>query len=152
MDVPDQTMNRLGEAIELIARGDRQPARDLLLQLWEQVGPTGDPLHRCALAHHLADVQDELVEELAWDQRALQAADSITDQRAADAGVAGSVSGLYPSLHLNLGDDYRRLGDLDTARRHLDLGMDAAAALGDDGYSTMIKGGLERLATYLTDD
>ncbi|WP_299039002.1 hypothetical protein [uncultured Pseudokineococcus sp.] len=152
MDAPDQTMSGLGEAIEMVGRGERLAARELLLELWEGVGPTGDPLHRCALAHHLADVQDDLVEELAWDERALLAADSITAERAAEAGVAGSVAGLYPSLHLNLGDDHRRLGDLDAARRHLALGQDAAGALGEDGYSAMIRRGLERLAARLTDE
>jgi len=152
MNAPDQTMRRLGEAIELIGRGERLTARQLLLELWEQVGPTGDPLHRCALAHHLADVQDEFVEELVWDQRALQAADSITAERAAETGVAGSVAGFYPSLHLNLGEDHRRLGDIDAARHHLALGQQASAALGDDGYSTMIKAGLDRLAAHLTDE
>lgn len=52
----------------------------------------------------MADVQDEMHEELLWDLRALAAADLLTDQRVARAGVAGSVAGLYPSLHLNLGE------------------------------------------------
>jgi len=67
------------------------------------------------------------------------------------AGVAGPVAGFYPSLHLDLGEDYRKLGDLPAARRHLELGQESAAALGDDGYSRMTRGGLERLAARLTD-
>jgi hypothetical protein len=56
---------------------------------------------------------------------------------------------LYPSLHLNLGEDYRKLGDLAKARRHLTLGRRASWALGDDGYSRMIKGALDALALRL---
>jgi len=67
------------------------------------------------------------------------------------AGVAGPVAGFYPSLHLDLGEDYRKLGDLPAARRHLELGQESAAALGDDGYCRMTRGGLERLAARLTD-
>jgi hypothetical protein len=142
-------MTGLGQAIELIGRGERRAARRVLTALWDQVGPTGDPLHRCALAHHLADVQEDPAEELAWDLRALDAANAITADRAAQAGVTASVASFHPSLHLNLGEDYRKLGDLAAARRHLALAQEAATALGDDGYSAMIRGGLQALATRL---
>ncbi|MGQ0776481.1 MAG: hypothetical protein ACT4NY_18980 [Pseudonocardiales bacterium] len=59
----------------------------------------------------MADVQDDGHEELVWDLRALQAAGSVTDERARQAGLGGPVSGFYPSLHLNLGEVYRKLGD-----------------------------------------
>jgi hypothetical protein len=119
------------------------------LQVWDEIGPEGDALHRCAVAHYLADVQDDVHEELVWDLRALEAADSVTDERAQQAGAAGSVRGFYPSLHLNLGDVYRRLGDLDRARDHLECGRAAVGALGDGGYGNMIRSGLDRLADRL---
>ncbi|MGJ6968088.1 hypothetical protein ACSDR0_39890 [Streptosporangium sp. G11] len=149
MTEPDVMMARIGQGVELGQRGEREAARELFSELWEEIGVTGDPLHRCALAHWMADVQDEVREELLWDLRALEAADLVTDERAQRAGVAGSVSGFYPSLHLNLGDAYRRLGDLDRARDHLDRGRAAVGALGDDGYGQMIRQGLERLADRL---
>ena len=151
MNEPDAVMSEIGRATELGQRGERQSARQLFTELEQQIGPGGDALHRVALAHAMADVQDDPHDELAWDLRALQAADAVTDQRAALAGVAGPVAGFYPSLHLNLGEDYRKLGDLPAARRHLELGQESAAALGDDGYSRMIRGGLERLAARLKD-
>lgn len=151
MSEPEEAMTRIGHAVELGQRGERQEARRLLFELEEQIGPDGDPLHRVAVAHAMADVQDDPRDELAWDLRALQAADAVTDERAAQAGMAGSVAGFYPSLHLNLGEDYRKLGDLPAARRHLELGQAAASVLSDDGYSGMIRGGLERLAGRLAD-
>lgn len=151
MSEPEEVMTRIGHAVELGQRGERQEARQMLAELEEQIGMDGDALNRVAVAHAMADVQDDPRDELAWDLRALQAADAITDERAAQAGVAGPVAGFYPSLHLNLGEDYRKLGDLPAARRHLALGQAAASVLGDDGYSRMIRGGLERLAGRLTD-
>jgi hypothetical protein len=149
MDQPDEFMRRIGEGIGLSQRGERDGARALFLRIWDELRDEGDALHRCALAHHLADVQDDPREELAWDLRALAAADSVTKKRARQAGVAGSVRGFYPSLHLNLGDVYRRLGDRKRAREHLERGRAAAGVLDDDGYGKMIKGGLERLAERL---
>jgi hypothetical protein len=125
-------------------------ARDLFAQVWSDIGGhDGDPFHCCALAHSMADVQDDVNEELAWDLRALGAADLLTDERAACGGVIGLVAGFYPSLHLNLGECYRKLGDLDRAHEHLDRGRASVRALGNDGYGQMIKNGLDRLADRL---
>ena len=56
---------------------------------------------------------------------------------------------VYPSLHLDLGECYRKLGDLDRAREQLERGQVAVGSLGDDGYGQMIKGGLDRLGERL---
>ncbi len=150
MTQPDEMMTRIGHGIELSQRGDRDQARRLFADLWEQVEPQGDAFHRCALAHSMADVQDDPHEELAWDLRALKAADLVSDERAAQAGVRSPVAVFYPSLHLNLGEVYRKLGDPQAARRHLDLGRAAAGALGQDGYSDMIRRGLQGLEQRLS--
>lgn len=151
MTEPDATMTRIGQGIELSQRGDRDAARYLFEEVWNDVGgESGDPLHRCALAHSMADVQDDPREELAWDLRALAAAGLITDERAAEAGVTSPVRGFYPSLHLNLGECYRKLGDLDSAHEHLQRGRAAVDALGNDGYGQMIKRGLDSLAERLS--
>ncbi|MEU2871958.1 hypothetical protein ABZ769_22545 [Streptomyces olivoreticuli] len=150
MTEPDPMMAEIGRGIELSHSGKREDARHLFSGLWGQIGATGDALHRCALAHSMADVQDDPHEELLWDLRALEAADLITDEQVQHAGVANPVAGFYPSLHLNLGDVYRRLGDLDCARDHLARGHAAVGELGDDGYGQMIKGGLDRLADRLS--
>ena len=97
----------------------------------------------------MADVQDDAREELVWDLRALAAADLLTDARMTQAGVSLPVAGLYPSLHLNLSGCYRKLGDLDRAREHLQSAQATIGALGDDGYGQMIREGLERVAEQL---
>lgn len=93
MTEPDAVMARIGEGIALRARGERVAARELFAQVWSEIGgEAGDPFHCCALAHSMADVQDDLHEELAWDLRALAAADLLTDERAARGGVAARLT------------------------------------------------------------
>ena len=152
--ITDPILARIGEGVALHHhRGQREAARDVFTQLWNEIGgEQGDPLHVCVLAHAMADVQDDVHEELVWDQRALAAADLLTEARVAQAGVALPVAGLYPSLHLNLSDCYRKLGELDRAREHLrqaEAGMDA---LGDDDYGRLIRDGLAHLAQQLASD
>jgi hypothetical protein len=149
--ITDPTILRIGEAVQLAHSGEREAARGLFAAIWDEIGgDAGDPLHRCTLAHAMADVQDDVRQELVWDQRALAAADVLTDERVAEAGVSLPVAGLYPSLHLNLCDCYRKLGDLDLAREHLQKARDTIGALGDDEYGQLIRDGLERLAEQLT--
>jgi tetratricopeptide (TPR) repeat protein len=150
----DPTIVRIGQAVELHhGQGQRAAAREEFAQIWEEIGgENGDPLHRCVLAHAMADVQDDVRQELVWDQEALAAAELLTDARVAQAGVTLTVAGLYPSLHLNLGECYRKLGDLGRAREHLRQARAAIGTLGDDGYGRLIKGGLERLAQRLNEE
>jgi hypothetical protein len=147
---PDGVMGRIGEAIALGQQGQRAQARAAFADIWAEIADEGEPLHRCTVAHHMADVQDDPGDELAWDLRALEAAESVTDDAAAAAGATGPVAAFYPSLHLNLGEDYRKLGDAAAARHHLDLGRQAASFLGDDPYGSMIRTGLDGLAERLS--
>ncbi|WP_448608346.1 hypothetical protein [Geodermatophilus sp. URMC 60] len=131
-------------------RRRREAARHQFAKIWDEIGGEGgDPLHRCTLAHAMADVQDDVRDELVWDQRALAAADLITDARAAQAGVTLPVAGLYPSLHLNVSECYRKLGDLARAREHLQQAQAAIGVLGDDGYGRLVRAGLEQVAERL---
>ena len=143
----DVVMKRVSEGIELSQSGDRKASRRVFEELWEEIG--GEPLHRCAVAHSMADVQDDVRDELLWDRRALEAADLVSDERAAAAGVTLPVAGFYPPLHPNLGECSRKLGDFPRARHHLAVGQASARALPDDGDGRMITGGLQRLAERL---
>ncbi|MFC7530896.1 GNAT family N-acetyltransferase [Actinoplanes sp. GCM10030250] len=151
--ITDATLTRIGQGVEMHhGRGERDAARRLFEEIWDEIGgEKGDPLHVCVLAHSMADVQDDVRQELLWDQRALAAADLLTDERTGQAGVALPVAGLYPSLHLNLADCYRKLGDAGRAREHLQRARSGIGALGDDEYGTLIKGGLERLTQLLAE-
>ena len=120
--------------VELVQAGDRAAARVRYQGIWDEIGPDGDPLHRCAVAHSMADVQDDPRDELVWDTRALEAAELLTDERVAAAGIAGSARSFEPSLHLNLADVHLRLGHRDQAAHHVAAGAASLDALAEDGY------------------
>jgi hypothetical protein len=139
-------MAEIGAAVELGHAGDTDAARRRLAQLWDDVAVQADPLHRCTLAHYAADLEPDTVDELRWDLRALAAADEVTDERARAHHDSLSIAGFYPSLHLNLGDDYLRLGDTARARDHLGRARAATDRLPDEGYGRMIRAGIDGLA------
>ncbi|MFG2759411.1 hypothetical protein [Streptomyces wuyuanensis] len=146
----DAVTTRIGQAIMLLHGGDREEARNRFSALWAQLGQDGDPLHRCTLAHYLADTQDDPGDELAWDLRALAAAEALTDGRPERHEAAVAARGLYPSLHLNLAADYMKLHRPEAARVHLDRARAASAALGDDGYGNGVRAAIDRLDRRLS--
>lgn len=149
MTVADQTMIAINDAVTVGRTGDSAQAREALTALWDSVGVTGDALHRCTIAHYLADLHDHAADALTWDIRALDAADSLTDDRARQHDSSLSVRGFYPSLHLNLADNYRRLGAFDTAHAHLDAARQRLDALADDGYGLGVRAGISHVETAL---
>ena len=149
---PGAMMTRIGQAVMLHHGGDREEARGRFLGLWAEIGEDGDPLHRCTLAHYMADAQDDPSDELAWDLRALSAAEELSDERVAEVvrhEGALAVRALYPSLHLNLAADYVKLDRPDAARTHIRRARGAAEALGDDSYGDGIRAAIGRLELRL---
>ncbi|ORI13363.1 hypothetical protein [Rhodococcus sp. 1168] len=143
---PDETMTAIGAAMQTAGVAER---RERLLALWERVGAGGDPLHRCTISHYLADVCDDAAEALTWDIRALDAADTLTDERVKAQHASLSVAGFYSSLHLNLADNYRRLSSFAAAARHLDEATSRLGVLSDDGYGQTARDGIDHVAAAM---
>ncbi|MGC5285466.1 hypothetical protein [Micromonospora sp. DT231] len=143
---PDPTMTRIGEAVQLGRSGQKGPARDALTALWDEIGPTGDAFHRCTLAHYLADLQDTTEAELTWDERALAAVSDLTDERAQRYLSSLQVQAFLPSLHLNLADCHRRLGNPAQAREHLARAGEHLAYLPADAYGEAIRAAIRDFA------
>lgn len=139
----------VGDPIVKGEAGDRTGARTSLSRLWAKVGEDGDPFFRCAIAHSLADVQEDPEEELKWDLLAMKAGPSLTDERLIEGGVEFKVEGFLPSLHLNLADDYLKMGQHPQAQKHLSEGRTFLVFLGGDGYRQMIEGAFDRIDTAL---
>jgi hypothetical protein len=85
MENSDDVTAQIGRGQELAIAGDAEGARHLFAEVWGalEASPEGnrDPLHIVTLAHYMADVQIDPTEELRWDLRALEAADTLTDDR-----------------------------------------------------------------------
>ncbi|QES51236.1 hypothetical protein DEJ50_28780 [Streptomyces venezuelae] len=148
----DAVMTRIGQAIMLLHAGDREEARNRLGEIWAEIGEEGDPLHRCTLAHYMADAQDDPADELSWDLRALTAADGLGNERLARHEPDVAVRAFYPSLHLNLAADYVKLQRPEAARIHLARARAATAALADDGYGNGIRAAITRLELQLAEN
>ncbi len=145
----DPIMAAIQAAITTLQSGARSDARQEFAAIWATIEHNPRPLHECTLAHFMADAQDDLQGELAWDQRALAAALRCADAEAQEHHDSLAVAAFLPSLHLNLGDDYLRLGDRVACQRHLEAGVAASSNLPDTPYASMIRGGLDRLAERL---
>jgi hypothetical protein len=124
-------LEEITAAVSLGQAGDHEAARRRLSELWDAVD---DPQTRCAIAHYLADVQEETEDELTWDLRALEVVEDIA---------------WLPSLHLNLADDYRRLSDGERAEEHLQLARRHQDLLGYDAYGDLLRGALDRVTAAL---
>ncbi|MET9859763.1 hypothetical protein ABZY93_10675 [Streptomyces smyrnaeus] len=147
---PDPTMEAISQAVVEGRTGDIVSARRKLLNLWSAIGVIGDPLHRCSLAHYLADLYEDPAQALAWDVRALDAADASTEQRVQEHHASLHIAGFYPSLHLNLADNYRRLGSFDAAAEHIKAAKEHAPNLPQDSYGAFLRTALDEVAEAIS--
>lgn len=147
---PDPTMAAIGQAVAESRTGDIVSARRKLLDLWSAIGVTGDPLHRCTLAHYVADLYEDPAQALAWDVRALDAADAATEERVQEHHAGVHLAGFYPSLHLNLADNYRRLGSFEAAAEHIDAAKEHVPSLPQDAYGDTLRTALDEVAEAIS--
>lgn len=92
----DPLLERIAAAVAIGHTESRPAAREALTLLWDELPAAGGrQLHRCVLAHHLADLQDEVADELAWDLRALAASGAAGFD---GAGLGIDVRGFAASL------------------------------------------------------
>ena len=101
------------DAVQLTLSGDKELGEQTLRRCWSQTMPS-DHAQRCVIAHYLADLQSDVATEVEWDERALAEFDDVSDSDLAPIGVP-NAKGFAPSLHLNVGDGYLRMGRLDDA-------------------------------------
>lgn len=145
MSEQNPIMDRITEGVERGRCGDPEGARAILAEVWDQLGPGGDPLHVVSLAHYMADLQDDPGNELEWDLRALAAADELTDEQAQRFHASLTVRAFYPSLYLNIAADYEKLDDLGTAHLYLSKAEAVLPDVPDGEYGEHIRAAIQRL-------
>jgi len=144
----DPVMDEVMAATQQVRDGDRAGGRRRLEVVWAAVEGL-DAMHECLLAHHLADAQDTLEDELAWDLRALDAASRCTDVEVQRYTPVATLDAFRPSLHLSLATDYAKLRDIPNARAHLAEARRFVHVLPDDAYGELIRGALAHLEARL---
>ena len=142
--VDDPVMATIAQVQQLALQGHREQAASAYEQLWPQV-EHGRPLHRVCLAHYMADLQDDPVEELRWDERALEAAAAVTPRDPDAAAVAP----LRASLHVNAATALHRLGREEAARRQLAAARHAERDLPEDGYGRLVRSRIDALGAEM---
>jgi len=114
----------IGHTRTLRAEGHQAEALSELKAAWEEALAEGDQYSACGLAHDLGHTEVDAESQLRWHVEALRAADAVEDRE--------RVRLFYPSLHLNLGLTYLRLGDNTKARHHLEAAEREAPVLPAD--------------------
>ena len=158
MALVDPLVTELLAVIEGLHGGERALARARFDELWARVQGR-DAVVECVLCHYMADAQDEPLEELRWDRRALeralaaQAARGGWEEPPTDPRLATlTLEGLLPSLHLNLAADYEKIGELEQARAHLQQAQRWVDALPTTGLGELTRQALDRLGRRLAAD
>jgi hypothetical protein len=142
----DQTVKeRIRAAMQQLHLGDTVGARSALESLLP-LAKSSSTFDWLFFAHTFADVQDDVTEELRWDQAALEALEQLSEAEAEAEQVHGGVAGLLPSLHLNLADVHRRLGDEVRAQHHYAEGSEHLDALDQGAYGRSIREAFAKFA------
>jgi hypothetical protein len=119
----------IATAVAELADGRTSRARLRLSALWDRAAGPELGASRCAIAHWLANAHDDVEAALTWDERAVDEAEALADKRIPFVGTACTVAAMYPLLHLEVAEGYRRLGSSCGALEHLARARRAAAEL-----------------------
>jgi tetratricopeptide (TPR) repeat protein len=114
MDLNNPVLKLCVEGTQAEFKGQIEEAKSLYQQAWEAVS---DDFDACVAAHYVARFQEDPNQRLYWNQLALNHANAVSDDR---------VKEFYPSLYLNMGQSFERLGHQEKAKYYYDL----AAKLG----------------------
>jgi len=130
---PDNTVVKLCvEGMEQESHGNLEEASRLFLSAWSQ---STDNFEKCIAAHYVARHQKTPEDALTWNQRSLELAQSVGDER---------VSGFFPSLFLNMGKAYEDLGKRDDARECYREAQQVLGSVPDDRYGRLLRDAVER--------
>jgi hypothetical protein len=136
-DNPVVALCAAGMAVE----GDPEQALALFERAWSS---RRDDYDASIAAHFLARHQPTMADTLAWNERALRHATTVTDGRTVE---------FLASLYLNVGDSYLAVGRLTDAATAAELAHANVSVLPAGGYRDFVERGIrgldERIARQL---
>ncbi len=116
--------------MDMERKGKSEEAKELFLQAWNEAS---NDFEKFTAAHYVARHQKSVAEKLNWDETSLRLAVKINND---------TVRGAFPSLYLNIAKCYEDLNDLKKAKKNYELALSFIDLLQDNGYGSMIKGGI----------
>lgn len=128
---PDNPIMKLcAKGIDTEGTGNIAAARVMYNQAWEQAT---NHVEWFTAAHYLARNNNDLQEQLRWNDLSLQHALKVED---------ADIRGTLPSLYLNLGKSYEDLGNIIQAKECYIKAAENIRHLKEDGYGRMIGSGI----------
>ena len=132
MDPENPVVKLCAQGMEYESKGNFEEASTVFMAAWTQ---STDDFERCVAAHYVARHQKSPDEALTWNQRSLDYARALADDR---------VSGFFPSLYLNMGKAYEDLGRWNDARRFYAMTVEVLPTLPNNRYGEIIRDAVER--------
>ncbi len=130
-DLNNKIVKLCADGMNAEARGDIRLAMTLFQQAWDAAA---DDFEKFTAAHYLSRNRQDASVELQWNETALDHALAMTDDEA---------KAHYPSLYLNIGRSYEKLGESELARQHYQLAAEFSDHLATGAYSDMIRSGIK---------
>lgn len=131
-DTNNPIVQLCAQGMQLEGEGKPGEAKELFYKAWTEAA---NPFEQFTAAHYVARHQQTVQYKLHWDEKCLQLALGIGDD---------NMRATYPSLYLNVGKCHEDLGNKAEALDHYRKAKEYTTFLGDDGYSNMIKAGIEK--------
>jgi tetratricopeptide (TPR) repeat protein len=116
------------QGMEAEVQGNIETARRLFTEAWETAA---DDFEAFTAAHYMARNQPDLEEELKWNLVALEKAVKLENN-----------NGVLPSLYLNAGKSYEKMGKMDEAGKQYKLAHTYSAHLPKGNYGDMMRMGI----------
>jgi hypothetical protein len=132
MDPSNPIVRLCVQGIELEGSGRFDDAAQLFLNAWSQ---STDDFERCIAAHYVARHQKNPVDTLLWNQRSLNHANAVFDER---------VGEFYPSLYLNMGRAHEDLGNREGAKRFYAMAAAVLHSLPEGRYGNGVRDAVEK--------
>ena len=132
MDSNNPVIQLCAKGMECEGKGDFDNASQLFMEAWNQ---GSDDFERCIAAHYLARHQKNPMDRLVWNQRSLDHARAVHDDR---------LRGFYPSLYLNMGKAHEDLGNRRDAKRFYELAAKVLSSLPEGRYGNVVRDAVER--------